>query len=434
MITSLIHSKKWSKEENCLEFLPFPLFQSHFTEYRIRELLESTLNLFTYFEKEKLFHSYLHLGSIFLDECGKIKVHDNQVFKEKFNFFEAGINERPPFCFNSIQMEEFSKGYNSYGSLNKGEIFSLGITLLSVATLKDSDPLFDLKKFAVNFDVIKNRLNEVRDRYSNLIFTLISVMCLGSESDELTFQELYDYFKEKKDLPFEEKSFKDLEDKDFSIQSKEKSSSKRSSINSRRSISKNRLNSSISLNDTLVPAKRKFSKRKVYELPEKINFPKRHGDQEFMRDKFVFPEIYDTSISPSASFKSNLLTPKSSINFPVSRISRTSRSSLNRSPINPDRKDSSRSRSSYHNLNMMFQEKYHLGIPKCSIDIYTPKLSEPSVHHYRSPYYQNSNSSFHLNSSRDPNSCNSIQKSKEKQNFRKNSRQINGTTKPFWNE
>lgn len=70
-------------------------------------------------------------------------------------------------------------GGNYFKSGNSSELFSIGLTLLSVTILKNCTDLYDYQKRKFNFNEFINRIETLKlsDRYSDVLSVITEQLC-----------------------------------------------------------------------------------------------------------------------------------------------------------------------------------------------------------------------------------------------------------------
>lgn len=72
----------------------------------------------------------------------------------------------------------------------KGDVFSMGMLLLEVATLEDSMDIYDYQYFSINQNEILRRLNVVCLRYSRQLAEILAMALVGDDEQRKSAYEI----------------------------------------------------------------------------------------------------------------------------------------------------------------------------------------------------------------------------------------------------
>ena len=103
-----------------------------------------------------------------IDESGNYRLGDYNLLLQGYNIYYRLLSRTTENCYLSPKLiNSLDKGVlKPKHDIFKSDTFSLGMTLLEVATLKPAKACYDLNLFQLKEDEIESRIQEVRQRYS----------------------------------------------------------------------------------------------------------------------------------------------------------------------------------------------------------------------------------------------------------------------------
>jgi len=176
-----------------------PLFKEHasssknyFSESELESIATQLIDVLEYLQSNYISHGDIRPEACFLNEAGKIMICDRQLVYEEELDINLEKNNKKNFLFSPEMFESLTKpGMNVKEPSVKGDVFSLGMTLLECATFRRSASLYEWTDNAcINFSGVINRLDEVQSRYSPKLYQIIAEMLKFDEQSRPDFSKL----------------------------------------------------------------------------------------------------------------------------------------------------------------------------------------------------------------------------------------------------
>jgi len=168
--------------------------QRQFNENEILTIADDLLTVLSDFQVKGISHGDVRPLNIF-NAKGVYKLSDPSLSCQKGlnGLALAIIKEVPTLLPPELVPQLAKKNYDLDGvrfDEFKADSYSLGVTLLSLATLTQPEGLYDYKQGTINKKLLKERLEIVRQNYSDLTFTIIESMLDDYESSRKSPAEL----------------------------------------------------------------------------------------------------------------------------------------------------------------------------------------------------------------------------------------------------
>ena len=151
----------------------------NYTENDILLIAENISSALAYMQTHNLSHGDVRPLNIFVSGDGKsYKLTDPKLEADRNSnglikaIFQSAHPLLAPELASIVPTGEFAHNANPY----QADIFSLGATLLQLATMKNSEDLYDYKKGTISQRLLDERLRQVHQSYSELTFALIRDM------------------------------------------------------------------------------------------------------------------------------------------------------------------------------------------------------------------------------------------------------------------
>ncbi|KRX09481.1 Protein kinase-like domain [Pseudocohnilembus persalinus] len=171
-----------------------------FEENELWYILKSAVEGLSYLKAKDIIHGDIRPSQIFLTDLGQVKLGEQFQQQSSLSGYQQLLTEQ--------RKEEFFVSPNVYESLkNKGDIyqydqaandvFALGLTLLEAALLKQTDLMYG-EEFTFKEEVLHQYLDELKSKYSQELYDVISSMLIESEQDRPTLEEIQAQLQEKK--------------------------------------------------------------------------------------------------------------------------------------------------------------------------------------------------------------------------------------------
>ena len=132
--------------------------------------------------------------------AGEYKISDDQSFsKDKLSLYFAHLNgledERrlySPFVFANLNKYNEDENGTPSRDIYKSEVFSLGMALLECASLERADQFYDMRTQQIRFNLIQQKLEDLKKHYSESFVDILSSLLDESENNRLDFAEIND--------------------------------------------------------------------------------------------------------------------------------------------------------------------------------------------------------------------------------------------------
>jgi len=163
--------------------------QTQYTENDILLLAENLLNALSFLQKNHIAHGDIRPLNVFVqDDRFKLTDPKLEVDKSSDAYLKAVLNKSKtllsPELLAKVPTEKLQHDdVDKY----KADVFSLGITLLSVATLTDPEDLYNYSNGTLNENLLHERLHQVQQTRSDFTFHLIESMVRLHEQDRPDF-------------------------------------------------------------------------------------------------------------------------------------------------------------------------------------------------------------------------------------------------------
>lgn len=147
-----------------------------FSETEILYLAENLISCLAYFQTQGISHGDIRPLNIFATET-LYKLYDPTigVLKNSSALIAAMARDTPylaPEVLKFLPLKDFKATYDHA----RADVFSLGMTLLSAATITHSEDLYNYENGTIDFNGLNQRLEKVRISYSDFTYNLIREM------------------------------------------------------------------------------------------------------------------------------------------------------------------------------------------------------------------------------------------------------------------
>jgi len=150
------------------------------------------IDVLEYLQVNGISHGDIRPEACFRSDDGHIVICDRKlIYEEEIDLNTQKNNERH-FLFSPAMLEFLTnKNKRLRENKHKGDVFSLGMTLLECATLRRSTGIYEwVGTPSINFGAIINRLSDVKTRYSPKLCQMIAEMLKFDESQRPDFIQL----------------------------------------------------------------------------------------------------------------------------------------------------------------------------------------------------------------------------------------------------
>jgi serine/threonine protein kinase len=155
-----------------------------FTEGELLLIADDLITALSYFQSQGISHGDIRPFNIFYkDQIYKLNDPSLNAQKNANGLTQAIVHGTKtylaPELIPQVPQQKFEVTTDKY----KADVYSLGVTLLSLATLTNSEDLYDYEKGTVNETLIRERLNNVSQNYSKFTHDLIEDMLIPQEAE-----------------------------------------------------------------------------------------------------------------------------------------------------------------------------------------------------------------------------------------------------------
>jgi len=164
----------------------------YLSEAELSEIMTQLIDVLEYLQVNGISHGDIRPEACFRSDEGQIVICDRKlIYEEEIDLSTQKNNERH-FLFSPAMLESLiKKGKRHRENKHKGDVFSLGMTLLECATLRRSTGIYEWTGTpSINFGAIINRLSDVKTRYSPKLCQMIAEMLKFDESQRPDFIQL----------------------------------------------------------------------------------------------------------------------------------------------------------------------------------------------------------------------------------------------------
>lgn len=160
-------------------------------------MISSVVSACAFLQSNNEFHGDIRPFNILFTQGKDCKILDNAVLKKStLSTYLAHVVDLEdksrlysPEQFSSLVRERETSEKIDYDHY-KSDVFSLGMTILQCAGLKNIDDLYDWKKFEIEFTQIEQRLEALNETYSPNLVNIIRWMLKPQETDRPDFLQL----------------------------------------------------------------------------------------------------------------------------------------------------------------------------------------------------------------------------------------------------
>lgn len=162
-----------------------------FAEEEIWMMVEAIQEMEQHFRSHDRIHGDIRLNTIFISEDGSIKFLDTFLVNWRVNgFMKAVLNgAKPPLAPEMLKM--LKEDAPNDESTPENEIWTIGLVLLCMASLKKESHFYDWRLRQVNFQNIEACLEDVRKRYQTKLHGLLSRCLQAKPSDRMNYKEFF---------------------------------------------------------------------------------------------------------------------------------------------------------------------------------------------------------------------------------------------------
>jgi len=160
-----------------------------YTENDVLLLAENLLNALSFLQKNGIAHGDIRPINVFVQE-DRYKLTDPKLEVDKnSDAYLKAVLQKTKTLLSPELLAKVPSEKLQHGDVDKfkADVFSLGMTLLSVATLKDAEDMYNYTNGVIDDQILNERLHQVQHTYSDFTFRLIESMVRLREQDRPDF-------------------------------------------------------------------------------------------------------------------------------------------------------------------------------------------------------------------------------------------------------
>lgn len=189
-ITHIIIFTEYCEEGDLQRYLEKRIYaREPFTEAEMMAYLKQLVSVFKFMQEKDVSHRDIKPQNLFMFENGqKIKVGDLGSAISSQDYQKKSIAGTPLYLSPALR-QNYANGGGMFGvdhNLFKSDVYSLGLTLLYMASLRDVADLTNLDRLE---DKINSRINEITPRYPEFVKHLRNMLRVD-ETSRYDFKEL----------------------------------------------------------------------------------------------------------------------------------------------------------------------------------------------------------------------------------------------------
>ena len=167
-------------------------------------MLDSLVTSGLELQKNRIFHGDLRPISVLLTPEGLAKVLDNGLIQSENSYIRALSRNSQDVFLSPLLLSELSKGVlNPDHNPFKSDIYSLGMTILEMATLEKSRECYNFSNYSINEQLLNSRLSSVQTRYSSQLAQVLRRMLSYDENLRPNFGQLHNELSPYRNQPIE---------------------------------------------------------------------------------------------------------------------------------------------------------------------------------------------------------------------------------------
>lgn len=157
-----------------IEQRALPDMRQKFPEDEIWMMIEAIIEMEQHYKKFNRMHGDIRTSNIFITEDGAIKFLDAYLVSWRYNGFMRAILDHAKVPLAPEKMASLKKDIPSEEATQENEIWTVGIVVLCMATLKKDNTFYDWTKKDIIRSNIDKALEELRKTYSQKLFAFVS--------------------------------------------------------------------------------------------------------------------------------------------------------------------------------------------------------------------------------------------------------------------
>lgn len=178
--------------------------QSDGNPYQATELvylLNRVSLVFALFESHQIVHGCINPGQLYLDQDGFVHIYDNAILCPHQSLVYLTQHKDKvlpsPEQLDALREKNLKKQYDVFQS----DVFSLGMTMLQVSSLRPSRELYDWKSMEVKWDKVEDALTGLLNNYSGDYVGQVRTMLSKEPTHRPTFQDIHNWTEQPQEQP-----------------------------------------------------------------------------------------------------------------------------------------------------------------------------------------------------------------------------------------
>ncbi|CAD8135466.1 unnamed protein product [Paramecium octaurelia] len=172
-----------------------------YKEGHIWILLQQIIDPCTYLSERNVFHGDIKPSTLYLDENGCIKLSECSMLNDGLNGYQKMIQSQDKSYLSPILLKQYkdlimSPTHDPY----KSDIYSLGLTVLSVILLEEVYDCFDYVEGIVLTDILEQKFIRIKQMgFSQILIEFIKQLLLLDEQERPSWQMLKEFIDKYRD-------------------------------------------------------------------------------------------------------------------------------------------------------------------------------------------------------------------------------------------
>lgn len=163
--------------------------KTNFSENELLYILKSVVAALCYFQLNKRVHGHIRAQTIFITKNGIVKIIDPKLYNIhpliSYIFEDKQLDGAylSPILLKSLKEHNLKPTHDQY----KSDIYSLGCTMLELATMSKLTNVFDYANSTINENEINKRMFLLAKKYSQNLFNYVAWMMKHDEAERPDF-------------------------------------------------------------------------------------------------------------------------------------------------------------------------------------------------------------------------------------------------------
>ena len=182
---------EWFEHDLELEILERIPKSDYFTEAELWYMANSSIDVGAYFQQNGIYHGDLRPQNMMMDDEGNLLIDDHGMLNEyKDNYNKALSGNKGVYLSPSLLEHLKHKTASPSYDVHKADVFSLGVSLLFAANLKNPETIYDMNNKVINRPELEGQLQSAGTRYSPRFVELLRTMLDFDDRSRPDFNQL----------------------------------------------------------------------------------------------------------------------------------------------------------------------------------------------------------------------------------------------------